>query len=90
MGINGKDVVELKNINTNTIERGNEMAFDRRQYDNDYKREHKDQLNIRIPKGSRDLLIGMAERQGKGLTKFIRDALYYYMDALGEEKIDLG
>lgn len=80
----------MKDTNTTTIERGSEMAFDARQYDNEYKREHKDQLNIRIPKGSRELLIEMAGRQGKCMTKFVRDALYYYMDALGEERINLG
>lgn len=90
MGINGKDVVELKNTNTNTIERGNEMAFDEKQYRNEYKKNHFDQVNVRIPKGKKQELKELASRQGKEMTTFVRDALYYYMDALGVDRIDLG
>ena len=80
----------MKNTNTTTIERGNEMAFDKRAYNVQYKKEHKDQLKILIPKGGKEQLKDMASRQGKEMSTFIRDALYYYMDALGVDKIDLG
>lgn len=83
-------MIELKNTNTNTIERGNEMAFDKAKYDVSHKKEHYDQLKIVIPKGKKEELKGMASRQGKEMSRFVRDALYYYMDALGVDRIDLG
>lgn len=80
----------MKNTNTNTTERGNEMAFVKSEYDNEWKRNNKDQLKIWIPKGKKEELKELASRQGKEMATFIRDALYYYMDALGVDKIDLG
>lgn len=85
-----KDVIQLKDTNTNTIERGNEMAFDRSKYEVEYKKKNFDQLKIVIPKGKKEELKEMAAGQGKEMSTFIRDALYYYMDALGVDRIDLG
>ena len=80
----------MKNTNTNTTERGNEMAFVKSEYDNEWKRNNKDQLKIWIPKGKKEELKELASRQGKEMATFIRDALYFYMDALGVDRIDLG
>lgn len=80
----------MKNTNTTTIERGNEMVFVKSEYDNEWKRNNKDQLKIWIPKGKKEELKELASRQGKEMATFVRDALYYYMDALGVDKIDLG
>lgn len=66
------------------------MAFVKSEYDNEWKRNNKDQLKIWIPKGKKEELKELASRQGKEMATFVRDALYYYMDALGVDKIDLG
>ena len=66
------------------------MAYDKAAYDVNHKKEHYDQLKILVPKGKKEELKSMASRQGKEMSTFIRDALYYYMDALGVDKIDLG
>lgn len=79
----------MENTNT-TTERGNEMAFDRAKYEVEYKKKNFDQLKIVIPKGKKEELKELASRQGKEMSTFIRDALYYYMDALGVNRIDLG
>ena len=80
----------MKNTNTTTIERGSEMAFVKSEYDNEWKRNNKDQLKIWIPKGKKEELKELASRQGKEMATFVRDALYFYMDALGVDRIDLG
>lgn len=83
-------MIKLKNTNTNTIERGNEMAFVKSEYDNEWKKNNKDQLKIWIPKGTKEELKQLATDQGKEMSRLIKDALYYYMDALGVDRIDLG
>ena len=86
-----RDVIKLKNTNTNiTVERGNEMAFDKNEYNNEWKRNNKDQLKIWIPKGKKEELKSLASNQGKEMSRLIKDALYYYMDSLGVDRIDLG
>lgn len=82
-------MIQLKNTNT-TTERGNEMAFNQKEYDNEYKRNNYDLVNFRFPKGSKEKLKDMAASQGKGFKQFVRDALYHYMDDLGIDRIDLG
>lgn len=80
----------MKNTNTNTIERGNEMAFDKAQYNIDWKKQNTDQVVVRVPRGKKNELKELAATQGKGMSRMIKDALYYYMDALGVDRIDLG
>ena len=80
----------MEYTNTTKEQRGSGMAFDAKEYNKNYKKEHKDLVNFRVPKGGKQKLADMASRQGKGLARFIRDALYYYMDALEVDRIDLG
>ena len=83
-------MIQLKSTNTNTTERGNEMAFDKAQYNIDWKKQNTDQVVVRVPKGKKSELKEFAARQGKDMSRIVKDALYYYMDALGEDRIDLG
>ena len=69
--------------------RGNEMAFDANEYTKQYRKLNYDQLNIKVKKGKKQELTVLAEKYGKGLGQFVRDALLVYIEALGEEKIDL-
>lgn len=78
----------MENITT-TEKRGNKMAFDKIKYNDDWKREKRDRLVLRIPKGNNEKLEAMAQKFGKTRARFIKDALYYYMDSLGEERINL-
>ena len=80
----------MKDTNAKKIERGNEMAFNKSEYDNEWRRNNKDQLKIWIPKGKKEELKKLASNQGKGMSQMIKDALYNYMDALGVDRIDLG
>ena len=83
-------MIELKNTNTNTIERGNEMAFDKVKYIDEWNKANVDRVTFKIPKGEKEKLDALAKRAGKSTTRFIKDALRYYIDALGEEEINLG
>lgn len=75
--------------NTTMKERGSAMSFDKNKYDIQWKRERRDEFKLRVPKGNKELLVNMAARYGKNSSRFIKDALYYYMDALGEDRINL-
>lgn len=70
-------------------QRGVNMAFDKNKYDIQWKKERRDEFKLRVPKGNKELLVKMAAKYGKNGARFIKDALYYYMDALGEERINL-
>lgn len=75
---------------TKTAEqRGEGMAFDKAKYDEEWKNANRDKVIIRVPKGKNAELKEIADRMGKTKGRFIKDALYYYMDALGEERINL-
>ncbi len=65
------------------------MAFNKKEYNDNWKRDKRDRLVLRIPKGNNDKLEAMAKKHGKTRARFIKDALYYYMDALEEERINL-
>lgn len=55
-----------------------------------WKRENKDSIFLRIPKGNKDKLKELARRQGKpNVSRLIKDALYQYMDDIGVERINL-
>ena len=55
-----------------------------------WKQEHRDPVRLEVPKGSREKLKRLAEQQGKESTaRLIKDALYYYMDAIGVDRINL-
>jgi hypothetical protein len=55
-----------------------------------WKRENKDSIFLRIPKGNKNKLKELAIRQGKGnVSRLIKDALYQYMDDIGVERINL-
>lgn len=70
-------------------QRGDEMAFDANEYTNNYRKINYDQLNIKVKKGKKQELTKMANKYGKGLGQFVRDAVTVYLDALGEDRIDL-
>lgn len=80
----------MKDTNTNTIERGNEMAFDKVKYIDEWNKANIDRVTFKIPKGKKQELEELAKAQGKSPTRLIKDALYYYMDALEVDRIDLG
>lgn len=65
------------------------MAFNKIEYDDNWKREKRDRLVLRVPKGNNEKLEAMAQKFGKTRARFIKDALYFYMDALGEDRINL-
>lgn len=55
-----------------------------------WKKENRDQFLLRIPKGNLEKLKQLAYQQGKPtVARLIKDALYYYMDDLGVERINL-
>lgn len=55
-----------------------------------WKRENKDSIFLRIPKGNKSKLKELAIRQGKpNVSRLIKDALYQYMDDIGVERINL-
>lgn len=55
-----------------------------------WKRENKDSIFLRIPKGNKIKLKELAIRQGKpNVSRLIKDALYQYMDDIGVERINL-
>lgn len=80
----------MKNTNTTTIERGNEMAFDKVKYIDEWNKENREVIRFKVVKGKKQELEELARNQGKSPTRLIKDALYYYMDALGVDRIDLG
>lgn len=74
---------------TTKKERGKAMAFDAKKYNQEWKDKNRDRIMIRVKKGKKDELLAMAQKYGKSNARFVKDALYYYMDALGEERINL-
>ncbi len=57
---------------------------------NNWKKEKRDQFLLRIPKGNLEKLRQLAYQQGKpNVSRLIKDSLYYYMDDLGIERINL-
>ena len=55
-----------------------------------WKQEHRDSIRLEIPNGNREKLKALATKQGKSTTaRLIKDALYFYMDNLGVERINL-
>lgn len=79
----------MEYTNTKEERRGNKMAFDANEYTKQYRKLNYDQLNIKVKKGKKQELTMLAEKYGKGLGQFVRDALLVYIEALGEDKIDL-
>ena len=69
--------------------RSNTMAFDAKKYNQEWKDKNRDHVRFRVPKGNREKIALMADKYGKSSARFIKDALYFYMDALGEERINL-
>ena len=66
------------------------MAFDSNEYNNNYKKEHYDRLQVLLRKGSRAKLEELANKQGKkNVSQLMKDALYQYIDAIGEKRIEL-
>lgn len=55
-----------------------------------WKKENRDNIFLRIPKGNRDKLKQLANSQGKeNVARLVKDALYHYMDDIGVERINL-
>jgi predicted DNA-binding protein len=55
-----------------------------------WKKENRDNIFLRIPKGNREKLKQLANSQGKeNVARLIKDALYHYMDDIGVERINL-
>ena len=55
-----------------------------------WKKENRDPILLRIPKGNLEKLKELAESQGKqNVARLIKDALYHYMDDIGVERINL-
>lgn len=55
-----------------------------------WKKENRDNIFLRVPKGNREKLKQLANSQGKGnVARLIKDALYHYMDDIGVERINL-
>ena len=42
-------------------------------YRNDYDREHYDKVLLSLPKGSKDLIKGKAEKAGKSVSQYVLD-----------------
>ena len=42
-------------------------------YKNDYDREHYERVNLSLPKGSKDLIKGKAEKVGKSVSQYVLD-----------------
>lgn len=55
-----------------------------------WKKENRDNIFLRIPKGNREKLKQLANSQGKeNVARLIKDAMYHYMDDIGVERINL-
>lgn len=55
-----------------------------------WKKENRDNIFLRVPKGNREKLKQLANSQGKeNVARLIKDALYHYMDDIGVERINL-
>lgn len=55
-----------------------------------WKKENKDVIFLRVPKGNRERLKELALQQGKAnVSRLIKDAMYHYMDDIGIERINL-
>lgn len=66
------------------------MAFNFNEYNNNYKKEHYDRIQLLLRKGAREKLDELARKQGKRtVSQLIKDALHHYMEDVGEEKIEL-
>lgn len=64
------------------------MAFDQSTYKNEWNRQHKDVLAIRIPKGNKEKLNNIAKQQGMTVVGMIADSLKrcYSIDILEQKK----
>lgn len=51
------------------------MAFNQRQYLNQYKKEHYSKLSVDLPKEKKQELIDICNRQGITIKKFILDSI---------------
>lgn len=51
------------------------MPFDQKQYDNEYKKAHYDIIKLRMPKGKKELIKAIAEREGKSSNQLILECL---------------
>lgn len=49
-----------------------EQKFDKNKYDQQYKRDHFDHINIFLPKGTKDKIKNRAKEQGLTLSEYIR------------------
>lgn len=51
------------------------MAFNQKQYINEYKKEHYSKLSVDLPKEKKEELINICNQQGITIKKFILDSI---------------
>jgi len=75
--INYKGVCKFMNICDRITQRSvKHMAFDKNKYDQNFKKEKYDRIDILIPKGDKDKIKAYADANGTTVSQICKDAIY--------------